>query len=102
MTTETTLAPPKAGPKPKFDYAEATRRFLAGETLATLAADYGVTRQRMSQVVGPRREKTPEVIAQEQRVVALRLAGRKIKEIAAEEGLGLSQVSMIIQRYRRA
>ena len=82
-------------------YEEATARFRAGETLSDLAKAYGVTRQRMSQVVGPRRDETDEDIALTKRVVAARQAGSKLREIADAEGISISRVSMIIQRWRR-
>lgn len=99
--TPKTIPAPTKGRKPSFDYAEATARFRAGETLADLAKAYGVTSQRMSQVVGTRRDETDEDIALTERVVAARLAGSKLREIAAAEKIGISRVSMIIQRWRR-
>lgn len=78
------------------------QRHAAGEKLPVIAADYGISQQRIHQIVHivDRRKRPPRNPRSErnQEIVRRRLLGDKLRELAADFGLSMTTIGNIVPR----
>lgn len=99
------------GPRPRNQQRDETIRALAaaGTTLTQIAERYGISRNRVSQIVGRTKNRhpafeddAPEYVERNSLIVRLHLDGWSLRQIAPRFGLTSGRISHIITRAKLA